>query len=71
MSKNIANELTFDVRVLQHRKRRGEITQEQYQAYLAKLPDDSAEGAETETRFVSPFAQRGTVSRESDTSSED
>lgn len=41
----------FDVRVLEHRLRRGVISQEQYQKYLDALPDDAEEGAETSTRF--------------------
>ena len=63
MSKNILPESKFDVRVLQHRLRRGDITREQYDAFLAQLPDESAEGVETETRFAAPFAQRGAATR--------
>jgi hypothetical protein len=48
----------FDVRTLAHRLRRGEITQAEVDAYLAALPDDSADGAETSTRFEAPFLER-------------
>lgn len=52
------DENVFDVRVLEHRLRRGEITREEYDKHLAKLPDDADEGAETETRFGTPYWDR-------------
>lgn len=48
----------FDVRVLQHRLRRGVVTEKDYQKYLDALPDDSEELAETSTRFQSQYARR-------------
>ena len=49
----------FDVRVLRHRMRRGVITEQDYKAYLDALPDDSAEVAETTTRFQSTYGTKG------------
>jgi hypothetical protein len=42
----------FDVRTIEHKLRRGVITQAQYEAFLAQLPDDAAHGIETTTRFA-------------------
>lgn len=52
------DEKKFDVRVLEQRLRRGVITREEYEAYLAKLPDDAGNAVETTTRFADGFAAR-------------
>lgn len=58
MSKTTNDESLFDVRVLDHRLRRGDISREQYEAFLAKLPDDADAGTGTETVFTTPYAER-------------
>jgi hypothetical protein len=42
----------FDTRVVEYNLRRGVITREEYQAFLAELPDDSESGTQVETLFV-------------------
>lgn len=46
-----------DVRVLEFQLRRGQITAEQYQAYLESLPDCASEATETQVRFEARFAR--------------
>ena len=48
----------FDVRTLEHKVRRGEITRSQVQAHLDSLPDESAQCEESKVRFANPFEQR-------------
>jgi len=45
-------ESLFDSRVVDRHISEGRTTQEAYQAYLASLPDESAEGTASELRFV-------------------
>ena len=52
------DEKLFDIRVLEHRLRRGVITKAEYDKYLASLPDDAVNASETATRFSDGFAQR-------------
>lgn len=52
------DEKKFDVRVLEQRLRRGVITREQYEKYLASLPDDAENAVETTTRFADGFVAR-------------
>ena len=42
----------FDVRVLEHRLRRGVITEADYEAWLETLPDVADDAVETTTRFA-------------------
>jgi len=46
------DESLFDIRVVERNIARGKVTREQYEAYLASLPDDEENGAPTETPFV-------------------
>jgi hypothetical protein len=48
----------FDVRTLEHKVRRGEITRAQVRTHLASLPDETALGEESKVRFSNPFEQR-------------
>ncbi|MFT5459174.1 MAG: hypothetical protein ACI9K2_005684, partial [Myxococcota bacterium] len=52
-------EAEFDVRTMEHKVRRGEITREALRARLAELPDDAARGQDCVTRFTNNFASRG------------
>jgi len=54
----IRPDMKFDLRTLKHRLRRREITQEEYEAFLAALPDESEEFVETEVSFTASFAER-------------
>ena len=51
-------EQTFDVRTLEHKLRRRELTREQVREYLAALPDEGEQGVASELRFNNPFEQR-------------
>lgn len=42
----------FDIRVVEINLRRGVISREQYDAFLAALPDDSDAAAQVETQFI-------------------
>jgi len=42
----------FDKRTIERKINNGEITEAEYQAYLADLPDESENAEEMETRFV-------------------
>jgi hypothetical protein len=48
----------YDLRVVQIYIKRGKVTPEEFQKYLASLEDSAASSAETETRFVPTFANR-------------
>lgn len=50
--------LAFDTRVVKHHLRRGALTDEQLQQWLDSLPDDAAEGEQTETMFVNTYETR-------------
>ena len=52
------SDIDFDVRVVEFNIRRGTVKREEYQKLLDKLPDETEEGEETETRFADPFDQR-------------
>jgi len=62
----MSNDLMYDVRVVRARMRRGEMTQAEYDTYLATLGDDADHGEETETRFVPAFESRQTDTPASD-----
>ncbi len=48
----------FDTRTLRQLVRLGDITEKEYQAHLAALPDEAEEGVLTETRFTDNFARK-------------
>ena len=48
----------YDVRFVEHNIRRGLITRQQYQQYLDSLEDDAEHGADCETVFATPYADR-------------
>jgi hypothetical protein len=52
------DDMKFDVRALNHRLRRGEVSGEEIARYLDALPDEAAEVAETKTEFVASFEER-------------
>jgi hypothetical protein len=52
------DDMKFDVRALNHRLRRGEISAEDVQKYLKNLPDEAAETEDTKTEFVATFEGR-------------
>lgn len=49
-------DMRFDTRTQKHRLRRGEISHEDLDGFLAALPDEADEAVETETRFESLFS---------------
>ena len=65
-----SNDKTFDVRTLEHKLRRGEITRKQVREYLAALPDETAHGAESEVKFTNPYEQRQGERSEDDAAGE-
>ena len=50
--------MRFDVRTIQHRIRRHELSQEEVQAHLDTLPDEAEEGEETQVEFTRNFEER-------------
>ena len=42
----------FDKRTIERKMKNGEITDAEYQAYLAELPDEAENAEEVETRFI-------------------
>ena len=54
----MAEDMRYDVRTLAYRKRRGELSKEEVEKYLADLPDDAEHGEPTETRFAANWAAR-------------
>jgi len=52
------SEKIYDARVIEHLVRRGELTQNQVQEFLAALDDDAEHGEETETLFEAHYALR-------------
>ena len=42
----------FDIRTIEHKIKTGEMTEAEYQKYLAELPDESANAVEMDTKFV-------------------
>ena len=47
----------FDNRTIEHHIRRGVVTRDEYNAYLASLPDDAEDGVESDTRFTDSYAR--------------
>ena len=54
----MSDDLHYDVRLLKHRIRRGELTHDEVAKHLAGLTDDAEHGEETETQFVAAFQNR-------------
>lgn len=54
----IRTDMKFDVRTLDHRVRRGEITKKELEEHLDELPDEADEADEAVTPFVSSFEDR-------------
>jgi len=54
----IRTDMKFDLRTLKHRLRRQEISQQEYDAHLTALPDESDNFVETEVTFTASFAER-------------
>ena len=52
------SEKIYDVRVIEHLVRRGEVTQGQVEDYLKALGDEAEHGEETETAFEPHYALR-------------
>ena len=52
------DDMKFDVRALNHRLRRGEVSQEEVKKYLDSLPDEATEHEQTRTEFVGTFEER-------------
>lgn len=48
----------MDVRVVEHHLRNRNISYAEYAKYRESLADESEEGVETESVFVSPYADR-------------
>lgn len=62
----MSDDLRFDVRVMKHRVRRGELTQAEVDKHLSGLDDDAEHGEETTTQFVAAFATRASATTEDD-----
>lgn len=59
MSKSPSMEQTrFDVRLIEQRLRRGDVKHEEYETYLASLPDEAVEGEESKVNFTSPYGDK-------------
>jgi hypothetical protein len=54
----MSEKIIYDVRVIEHLIRRGEVTQGQLQDYLKALGDDAELGETTETTFEAHYALR-------------
>ena len=54
----IRTDMRFDVRTLDHRLRRGEITKKELEEHLDDLPDEAEEAEEGVTPFVAAFEDR-------------
>ena len=54
----MTDDLKFDVRLLAHRERRGELSRTQIEKHLAGLPDDAEAGEPTTTVFTASWASR-------------
>ncbi len=52
------SEKIYDVRVIEHLIRRGELTQDEVQKYLTALDDDAENCEETESLFEAHYALR-------------
>ena len=48
----------FDVRIIEHAIRRGQMTFKEVDDHLADLPDEADEAAEMETTFQAIYARR-------------
>ena len=42
----------FDLRTIERKIKTGEVTQEEYQQYLASLPDESENSTEMDVKFI-------------------
>ena len=42
----------FDLRTIERKIKTGEVTQEEYQQYLASLPDESENATEMDVKFI-------------------
>jgi hypothetical protein len=51
-------DVRFDVRMIEVRLRRGEVTAEEYKKHLDALPDDAAEAEPSKVHFVSSYADK-------------
>jgi hypothetical protein len=51
----------WDVRVVKALSRRGQLDAAAYNAHLEALPDEAAEGEQTETQFATPYADRASA----------
>ena len=54
----MTDDLQFDVRLVKHRIRRGELTHQEVENHLSALADDAEHGEETTTEFVATFKNR-------------
>jgi hypothetical protein len=54
----IKTDMRFDVRTLDHRLRRGEISKKELNEHLHDLPDEAEEAEEVVTPFVATFEDR-------------
>jgi len=54
----IRTDMRFDVRTLDHRLRRGEITKKELDEHLKELEDDADEAVEAVTPFVATFEDK-------------
>jgi len=54
----IRTDMRFDVRTLDHRLRRGELTKKELEEHLDDLPDEAEEAVEAVTPFVASFEDR-------------
>jgi len=54
----IREDMKFDVRTLNYRRRRQEVESKEFDRYLADLPDDADEAEPTKTVFVPAFEEK-------------
>jgi hypothetical protein len=60
----MANDKLFDTRVVRRNLREDFTNQAEYEAHLSNLPDEAAEGEETETRMESVLAPASETSKD-------
>lgn len=58
MAKHKQHDMRFDVRVVSHALRRGQVDHASYRKHLEALPDESDELEESEVAFATPYADR-------------
>jgi|JI8StandDraft_1071087.scaffolds.fasta_scaffold839040_1 hypothetical protein len=51
-------EYRFDARVIDHAIRRGSLTRQEVNTFLAELPDEAEHGVESNVKFISSFADK-------------